>query len=40
MISALLMQQSDRGTHVFVRALKQKADTLNTLRVSNVFGQT
>jgi len=29
-ISALLMQQSDSGAHVFVHALKPKADTLNT----------
>jgi len=26
----LLMQQSDSGAHVFVHALKPKADTLNT----------
>jgi len=25
-----LMQQSDSGAHVFVHALKPKADTLNT----------
>jgi len=36
-ISALLMQQSDSGAHFFVHALKPKADTLNTHRVSNVF---
>jgi len=30
LISALLMQQSDSGAHVFVHALKPKADTLNT----------
>jgi len=29
-IGALLMQQSDSGAHVFVHALKPKADTLNT----------
>ena len=29
-ISSLLMQQSDSGAHVFVHALKPKADTLNT----------
>jgi len=39
-ISALLMQQSDSGAHVFVHALKPKADTLNTHSVSNVFWRT
>jgi len=39
-ISALLMQQSDSGEHVFVHALKPKADTLNTHWVSNEFWQT
>jgi len=29
-ISALLMQKSDGGAHVFMHALKPKADTLNT----------
>ena len=29
-ISALLMQQSDSGAHVFVHALKIEAYTLNT----------
>ena len=36
-ISALLMQQSDSGAHVFLHALKPKANTLNTHWVSNVF---
>ena len=39
-ISALLMQQSDSGAHVFVHALKSKADTLNTQWVSNEFWRT
>jgi len=38
-ISAL-MQQSDSGAHVFIHALKPKADILNTHRVSNVFWRT
>jgi len=29
-ISALLIQQSGSGAHVFVHVLKRKADTLNT----------
>jgi len=36
-IIALMIQQSDSGAHVFVHALKLKADTLNTDCVSNVF---
>jgi len=35
------MQQSGSGAQVFyVHALKPKADTLNTHRVSNVFWRT
>jgi len=34
------MQQSDSDAHVFVHALKPKADTLNTHRLSNVFWRT
>jgi len=33
-ISALLIKQSDNGAHVFVHAVKLKADTLNTHCVS------
>ena len=33
----LLIKQSDSGAHVFVHALKLKADTLNIYCASNVF---
>ena len=32
-----MIKQSDSGAHVFVHALKLKADTLNIQCVSNVF---
>ena len=35
-ISALLIQQSGSGAHIFVRVLKRKADTLNTNRASSL----
>jgi len=33
----IIDKQSDSGAHVFMHALKLKADTLNTHCVSNVF---
>jgi len=39
-VSALLMQQSDSGAHVFVHALKPKADTLNTHWFISMFWRT
>jgi len=36
-ISALLIKQSDSGGHVFMHAIKLKADILNIHCVSNVF---